>query len=113
MDWSGFKILLFDLDGTLLNSQKCISEMTARSIAQCKEKGLKIGVCTSRSEINSLVFLDKIKPDVIVSSGGALVNVAEMCIRDMAGGHQLPHLRAHQHRCGTDRRRGGRASARL
>lgn len=75
MDWSGFKILFFDLDGTLLNSQKCISEMTARSIAQCKEKGLKIGVCTSRSEINSLVFIDKIKPDVIVSSGGALVNV--------------------------------------
>ena len=80
MDWSGFKILFFDLDGTLLNSQKCISEMTARSIAQCKEKGLKIGVCTSRSEINSLVFIDKIKPDVIVSSGGALVNVEDRYI---------------------------------
>ncbi len=74
MDFSRYKILFFDLDGTLLNSQKCISEKTAQAILNCKKKGLKIGVCTSRSEINSLAFIDKIKPDIIISSGGALVN---------------------------------------
>lgn len=73
MDYSRFKMLVFDLDGTLLNSEKCISENTAQAILRCQHKGIKIAVCTSRSEINSLAFIDRINPDAIISSGGALV----------------------------------------
>lgn len=68
------KILLFDLDGTLLRSDKSISPLTLNSIAKCKAKGFLIGVSTARSEINSLKFLREIKPDIIISSGGALVS---------------------------------------
>ena len=32
-----------------------------------------IGVSTSRSEQNSLVFLNELMPDILISSGGALV----------------------------------------
>lgn len=73
MDYSRFKILFFDLDGTLLNSEKCISEETAQAILKCKQRGTKITICTSRSEINSHAFIDRINPDAIISSGGALV----------------------------------------
>ena len=46
------KLLLFDLDGTLLQSDKTIS---------------------TRSEQNSLVYLNELMPDILISSGGALV----------------------------------------
>ncbi len=67
------KLLLFDLDGTLLQSDKTISKRTLLALKRCREKGILIGVSTSRSEQNSLVYLEKLMPDILISSGGALV----------------------------------------
>ena len=67
------KLLLFDLDGTLLRSDKTISKRTLSVLKQCREKGILIGVSTSRNEQNSLVYLKELMPDILISSGGALV----------------------------------------
>lgn len=67
------RLLLFDLDGTLLRSDKSISEKTLSALSQCRKKGILIGVSTSRSEQNSMVFLNELLPDILISSGGALV----------------------------------------
>ena len=67
------KLLLFDLDGTLLRSDKTISGRTLSVLKQCREKGILIGVSTSRSEQNSLAYLNELMPDILISSGGALV----------------------------------------
>lgn len=67
------KLLLFDLDGTLLQSDKTISKRTLSVLKQCREKGLLIGVSTSRSEQNSMAFLKELMPDILISSGGALI----------------------------------------
>ena len=67
------KMLLFDLDGTLLQSDKTISTRTLSALKKCRENGILIGVSTSRSEHNSLVYLNELKPDILISSGGALV----------------------------------------
>lgn len=67
------KLLLFDLDGTLLKSDKTISPHTLSVLNACREKGLLIGISTSRSEQNSLRFLSELRPDILISSGGALV----------------------------------------
>ena len=67
------KLLLFDLDGTLLQSDKTISKRTLSVLKQSREKGILIGVSTSRSEQNSLVYLNELMPDILISSGGALV----------------------------------------
>ena len=67
------KLLLFDLDGTLLKSDKTISEHTLSALNACRRKGLMIGVSTSRSEQNSMTFLSELLPDILISSGGALV----------------------------------------
>ncbi len=67
------KLLLFDLDGTLLKSDKSISERTVSALKKCRENGILIGVSTSRSEQNSLVYLNELAPDIVISSGGALV----------------------------------------
>lgn len=69
------KILLFDLDGTLLRNDKTLSEYTLGILSKCKERGYLIGISTSRSEQNCLGFLRELKPDILISSGGALVRV--------------------------------------
>lgn len=74
------KILLFDLDGTLLRNDKTLSEYTLEILSKCKECGYLIGISTSRGEQNCLDFLREMKPDIFISSGGALVRVNEKII---------------------------------
>lgn len=66
-------LFLFDLDDTLLRSDKTISERTLHALRRCREKGNLVGVCTSRSEQNCLPFLATLSPDILISSGGAVV----------------------------------------
>ncbi|MCM1386078.1 MAG: HAD family hydrolase [Bacillus sp. (in: Bacteria)] len=68
-----YKLLLFDLDGTLLRSDKTISQTTLQALQKCREKGVLIGVSTSRGEQNALSFIEKLQPDILIASGGALV----------------------------------------
>ena len=68
-----YRLLLFDLDGTLLRSDKTISQKTLKVLRECRDKGILIGVSTSRSEQNALSFIEELQPDVTIASGGALV----------------------------------------
>ena len=67
------KLLLFDLDGTLLRNDKTISENTLTALMKCRKKGMLIGISTSRSEQNILSFIAALQPDIMITSGGALV----------------------------------------
>lgn len=53
------KLRLFDLDGTLLQSDKTISKRNPSVLMQCGEKGILTDVSTSRSEQNSLMYLNE------------------------------------------------------
>lgn len=66
-------MLLFDLDGTLLRTDKSISPHTLAVLSKCKSRGYIIGISTSRGEQNCLSFLSQLDPDVLITSGGALV----------------------------------------
>lgn len=67
------ELLLFDLDGTLLTSQKTISEKTKLTLNKCREKNILLGFSTSRGYINILPYIDAVNPDVIICNGGAAV----------------------------------------
>lgn len=71
------KLLLFDLDGTLLQTDKTISMYTMQTLKKCREQGIMIGVSTSRSEKNCMEFIAELNPDVVISSAGALVKYRE------------------------------------
>ena len=73
-------ILLFDLDGTLLRSDKTISERTLAAIEKSRRDGFVIGVSTSRSKSNSRKFIGSLSPEIIISSGGAMVTLNGMDI---------------------------------
>lgn len=67
------KLLLFDLDGTLLRSDKTISARTMAALQKCREQGILIGVSTSRAVHNCRTILPELRPDILIASGGAVV----------------------------------------
>lgn len=68
-----YKLILMDLDGTLLRSDKTISNYTLSVIEKCKAVEMLIGISTARGESNAQKFLTAVRPDVVISSGGALI----------------------------------------
>lgn len=74
------KLLLFDLDDTLLRSDKTISKHTLEVLEQCREIGYLIGVSTSRGETNSLLYIAELHPDVVICSGGAVVKYKDQYV---------------------------------
>lgn len=77
------KMIVFDLDGTLLNSEKKITDATKASIQKCREKGIKVALATARSEAASKRITDIIKPDVMISNGGALAKIENNVIYEV------------------------------
>ena len=67
------KLLLFDLDGTLLRSDKTISKRTLDTLNKCRAAGILIGISTSRAIHNCMTFLPELTPDLFIASGGAVV----------------------------------------
>ncbi len=67
------QMIALDLDGTALTSDKDVLDSTLHALNLYREKGVKIAVATGRSLKGSAHHLAKIKPDVMVLSGGAYV----------------------------------------
>lgn len=68
-----YGLLLFDLDGTLLRSDKTISKAALQALHKCRQKGILIGVSTSRAEQSALSLVEKVQPEILIASGGAVV----------------------------------------
>ena len=67
------RLLLFDLDDTLLHSDKIISGYTTSVLHACQQRGMLVAFATARGESNILPFVEQVKPDIVVSSGGAMI----------------------------------------
>ena len=66
-----YKLICIDMDGTLLNDEKIISENNLRAIKLASEKGVRIAVCTGRIFTSADFFSDLlgVKSPVIASNG--------------------------------------------
>lgn len=69
------KIIITDLDNTLLRSDKTISEYTIDVLKKCQSKGVKVAFATARSEQAISRLLKQFVPDIFIGYGGALVSV--------------------------------------
>jgi Cof subfamily protein (haloacid dehalogenase superfamily) len=67
------RLLLFDLDGTLLRTDKTLSPRTLDTLQKSREQGYLIGISTSRAIHNCMTFLPELTPDLFIASGGAVV----------------------------------------
>ena len=66
-----YKLICIDMDGTLLNDKKIISERNLRAIRLASEKGVRIAVCTGRIFTSADFFSELlgVKSPVIASNG--------------------------------------------
>lgn len=65
------KLILLDLDFTLLKSDRTISQKSIETLKACQEKGIKVGFSTSRGNTNIQQYVDLVHPDVIICNAGA------------------------------------------
>jgi Cof subfamily protein (haloacid dehalogenase superfamily) len=66
------KMIVMDLDGTLLTNDKNISNYTLSILEKCKTIGIKIVIATARSEKSAKRCIELVKPNIMILNGGAL-----------------------------------------
>lgn len=71
------RMLLFDLDGTLLRSDRSISPRTLQVLDEYRKRGVLVGIATSRSESNSQKCIQQVTPDIEITCSGALIKYRE------------------------------------
>lgn len=69
------KMIITDLDQTLLRSDKTVSDYTVKVLNDCKQKGIVVAFATARSESACKRFIDLINPNAVISDGGAVVRL--------------------------------------
>lgn len=74
------KMIVTDLDRTLLRTDKSISDYTVSVFNKCREKGILTAIATARSETAARRYIEWINPDIVVSCGGALVRLGNKII---------------------------------
>lgn len=67
------KAIILDLDGTLLCSDKSISERTLKVIEQCKNAGILVIVATARFWFKAEKYLEMIRPDYAILADGTQI----------------------------------------
>jgi len=74
------KLIVTDLDGTLLCKDKNISDYTVDILRRCRERGIKLAFVTARAERATTRFKNLLDPDAIISCNGALVRCGEQIV---------------------------------
>jgi len=74
------KMIITDLDETLLTSDKRISEHTISVLEKCRLKDIKVVFATARSTQSASKILEQFMPDIFIGYGGALVLANETVI---------------------------------
>ena len=67
----GIKMVVCDLDGTLLKNDRTLSEYTIEVLNILRTRGIKFAIATARSVVGARVATDYIKPDLLIYNGGA------------------------------------------
>ena len=78
------KAIIVDLDGTLLRSDKSVSERTLKAIEQCKNAGILVIVATARFWFKAEKYLELIKPDYAILADGTQIFHKDEMIRGFA-----------------------------
>ena len=72
-----YKLIAIDMDGTLLKSDKSISERTKKAIKAAKEKGVHVVIATGRPIDGVTRYLEELdmfgENDCVLSYNGGLV----------------------------------------
>ena len=74
------KMILTDLDHTLLRQDGSISDNTIDTINECRSKGILFAIATARYWIGAERYIDQLKPDYEITTDGTLIHSKDGCI---------------------------------
>ncbi|NNV03520.1 Cof-type HAD-IIB family hydrolase [Brevibacillus sp. MCWH] len=77
-----YKIVFFDIDGTLLNTDHTIPEETRRAVRQLQENGVLVAIATGRAPFHLLPVAQELGIDTYVGFNGSYVVVEGRLIRE-------------------------------
>lgn len=69
-----YKMILTDLDHTLLRSDGSISQKTLNIIQKCRSQGMLLAIATARYWIGAEQYILKLKPDYEITTDGTLIH---------------------------------------
>ncbi|MBP5492272.1 MAG: HAD family phosphatase [Clostridiales bacterium] len=78
------KLLLSDLDHTLIKTDGSVSEHTLDVLARCREAGVLFAIATARYWIGAEKYIDLLKPDFEITTDGTLIHADGKCIYSSA-----------------------------
>ena len=67
------KMILSDLDGTLICSDGSISERTKLTLKGCQNKGIYVVIATARYWIGAERYIEETQPDYEITTDGTLI----------------------------------------
>lgn len=82
------KAIILDLDGTLLCTDKSVSQRTLKVIEQCKNAGILVIVATARFWFKAKKYLAMIRPDYAILADGTQIYQDDDMIRGFAMSEQ-------------------------
>ena len=74
------KMVVMDLDKTLLKSDGSISKYTENTLKKYKENGVKLVFATARSEKSASDFIELLNPNAVIANGGSIINAEDEII---------------------------------
>ena len=74
------KIILTDLDHTLLKTDGTISDRTLEVLWKCREEGCIFAIATARYWIGAERYIELMKPDYEITTDGTLIHSGDKCI---------------------------------
>ncbi len=87
------RVIFLDLDGTLLRSDKTVSEKTVDALFEMRKRGAFTAFSSARSEEAMSEYIALVKPDIVISNGGALARLEDRVIcSHMLSGEDVRHI---------------------
>ena len=74
------RMILTDLDHTLLRQDGSISEKTLQVLAACRAKGIRFAIATARYWLGAERYIMQLRPDYAITTDGTLIHSGEECI---------------------------------
>lgn len=69
-----YRMVVTDLDGTLLNSQKQVSDANAKAIYKLKDQNITFVMATGRSDVMTKAYTKQLKnADIVIGCDGAVI----------------------------------------
>ena len=74
------KLILTDLDHTLLRQDGSVSDKTLRVLDECRHKGVLFAIATARYWIGAERYIDLLRPDYEITTDGTLIHSNDGCL---------------------------------